>query len=770
MLSLYSYSQTNWIKYPDNPVFENTAGQWDNTLTFNGTVMYYKNQYHMWYNAFNSSQKYKVGHAVSPDGLTWTKDANNPVFEGGTTGSWDQDYVLCGDIILLNDTLHMWYTGYKGSMDNSGIGHATSVDGVSWTRDPANPYLTIQQEGDWKYTIFQCSEVVYANGIYHMWYTGGDYPGTMQIGHATSPDAIAWTRDASNPVLKPGNAGEWEPSVYGPGTVIYDGNMFQMWYEGGNIAELDLSVGYATSYDGSVWTKYTGNPVLKKGSKLWETKYAFNPMVIDSVGVKYKMWYLGSDGKTPKIGYAESFGPAWKQMASMDMARHDPATCVIDNTIYLFGGFTSINSATASVLVYNTETNEWHAAANMDKAKVPSASDTINNKVYLTGGQILSNNIWQPINTNQEYNSETDSYIDKKDSPIPIGFGATCTYNSIIYKFGGFANAGENIKNSWTYNPANDTWNTISDMNSEHGVSNAQVVNDKMYVIGGIEGNPNLETEKTTGKVEMYSPQNNTWTAKEELPYPVSGHKSIVYNENILVFGGDNTNYIQQYNPAENAWTIMQGMPFQRSPAAVQKVGKYAYIIGGIGSDWDNFYSDVWRFNLDSLREGCEGVIIQEPTESFSIGNEVPMQAVILPTDFANKAITWLSDNEEVATVSASGVVSCITEGTANITAQLKYGSCYDSYTIEIPTGIDEHKEEYLSITPNPIKSTALIETSAGNLIRRMELIDLTGKVIRTYSNINSHRTEINCSQCNSGLYLLKIYTDKVYVRKVMVE
>ncbi|MCU4164311.1 BspA family leucine-rich repeat surface protein [Carboxylicivirga caseinilyticus] len=94
------------------------------------------------------------------------------------------------------------------------------------------------------------------------------------------------------------------------------------------------------------------------------------------------------------------------------------------------------------------------------------------------------------------------------------------------------------------------------------------------------------------------------------------------------------------------------------------------------------------------------------------------------------------------------------------------WGSCPPA-TIIINN--NETKDK-IAVSPNPIKSTALIETVADKPIQRFELIDLTGKVVRNYSNINSHKTEINCSQLNSGLYLLKVYADKVYIRKVMIE
>ena len=41
------------------------------------------------------------------------------------------------------------------------------------------------------------------DGIFHLWYTGydRDRPDTMSLGHATSRDGTHWTRDPHNPIF-----------------------------------------------------------------------------------------------------------------------------------------------------------------------------------------------------------------------------------------------------------------------------------------------------------------------------------------------------------------------------------------------------------------------------------------------------------------------------------------------------------------------------------------------------------------------------------------
>ena len=66
---------------------------------------------------------------------------------------------------------------------------------------------------------------------YHLWYTGNDGM-TLRIGHATSSDGINWTKDPANPVLDIGSPGAWDwLNVYGP-SVVKVGAEYKLWYSG----------------------------------------------------------------------------------------------------------------------------------------------------------------------------------------------------------------------------------------------------------------------------------------------------------------------------------------------------------------------------------------------------------------------------------------------------------------------------------------------------------------------------------------------------------
>src|SRR5262245_51001713 len=86
--------------------------------------------------------------AKSPWALVaWTPIPENPVFSGTGRDTWDRKIRERGYILVGEDgTYHLWYTGYASDRPSTmSLGHATSRDGIRWTRDPANPIFT----GNW---------------------------------------------------------------------------------------------------------------------------------------------------------------------------------------------------------------------------------------------------------------------------------------------------------------------------------------------------------------------------------------------------------------------------------------------------------------------------------------------------------------------------------------------------------------------------------------------------------------------------------------------
>lgn len=248
----------------------------------------------------------------------WTRDlASYPTTLDGSgipfyPGDWDGYGVRYPYILLEGDTYKMWYTGYD-FYGTSQIGYATSSDGISWTRYGDTPVLPVGAPGEWDDSFMELATVLKVGSQYQMWYGGfgGDTP--AQIGYATSPDGITWTKYASNPIIGPGSETWNNVGVQHP-HVIYDGSEYKLFVmtlgdDGSGAAPY---YAYLTSTDGLTGTWDPGNPVF---SRDWE-EWLWRPFVMQE-GTEFTQWYsLWSQGAA-HIGYATSDdGLEWDRQAA----------------------------------------------------------------------------------------------------------------------------------------------------------------------------------------------------------------------------------------------------------------------------------------------------------------------------------------------------------------------------------------------------------------------------------------------------------------------
>jgi len=156
-----------------------------------------------------------------------------------------------------------------------------------WTRYEGNPVLVEGASGEWDDhgATFASVIVDQTAGEFRMYYHGWAFSGPHQIGLATSPDGLNWTKYAGNPVVRPGPEA-WDASSVRVPMVWKEGPAdYRMMYTG--VGPDGLQIGHARSTDGIVWTKHT-EPVFNDPG--WARGQNENWGVIKVDG-QYLMWY-----------------------------------------------------------------------------------------------------------------------------------------------------------------------------------------------------------------------------------------------------------------------------------------------------------------------------------------------------------------------------------------------------------------------------------------------------------------------------------------------
>ena len=288
-----SLAQETFYRYPDNPV---SGGQYPFVLIEGRTYL-------MWWGGRT------INYETSIDGYNWQEYEGNPILERGPNGSWDDSRVSSPSVIKVGDTYYMYYAGTNDFFWR--IGLALSPDRVTWTKYPGNPVFNPDDFGEWDDLNVQDPMVIFDGTEYKMYYTGYD-GSTRRIGLATSTDGLNWTRAPNNPVLTEGQQGDWDSEEVAHPFVFYDGDKYYMYYSGYHLiypAGPYWEIGLATSTDGYHWQKQDAlNPVLIPGQLGFDGAGVLQPSALLE-GETIKMWYTGNYQGNLTIGYARSEDP-----------------------------------------------------------------------------------------------------------------------------------------------------------------------------------------------------------------------------------------------------------------------------------------------------------------------------------------------------------------------------------------------------------------------------------------------------------------------------
>ena len=302
----------DWIRYDENPVIDGTPGTWDAMGIRNPCVLKIDDTYMMWYHAESEvdGEDY-IGLATSTDGKIWVKSAENPILTTTTEPGWEH-FRLSSPMVIYDDGIYkMWYGGCSHDAYTR-IGYAESADGISWTKHANNPIFDTGSAGEWDdHSVAHCY-VLKEDGSYKMWYTGRSNADKLsRIGYATSTDGINWVKYSGNPIIELGNPGTYDSLLAAHPEVVLDEGKYLMWYSGiSATGDTITSIAYATSNDGITWEKALDNPVLEPipGSD-WENVDVASPTIVKGDGI-LEMWYTGRSIETRRymtVGYALMF-------------------------------------------------------------------------------------------------------------------------------------------------------------------------------------------------------------------------------------------------------------------------------------------------------------------------------------------------------------------------------------------------------------------------------------------------------------------------------
>ncbi len=200
-----------WKKYARNPLFGNNGAD-EQAPAAPRVIQMPNGSFRMYYHSWNGKTDIGRMAVASKAGFpnTWTR--TKKIILAPDPMSWDNEQIQTQDFIppwapTPDGLWHMFYGGYNGK--NWRGGHATSVDGINWNKDSANPILPLGNHS-WDEQGALPLGWTLIDGTYYITYQGYDGD-KWRIGFMTTRDFKHFDRKAT-PILEEGFSGSWDSS------------------------------------------------------------------------------------------------------------------------------------------------------------------------------------------------------------------------------------------------------------------------------------------------------------------------------------------------------------------------------------------------------------------------------------------------------------------------------------------------------------------------------------------------------------------------------
>ena len=194
-----------------------------------------------------------------------------------------------------------------------------------------------------------------------------------------------------------------------------------------------------------------------------------------------------------------------------------------------------------------------------------------------------------------------------------------------------------------------DTWTAKADMPTPRTTLSTSVVDGKIYAIGG---SPNWGGAYGLSNVEEYDPITNTWAKKTDMPTPRYKLSTSVVNGKIYAIGGwgssDPSTTVEEYDPVTDTWAKKADMPTGRGAHTAGVVNGKIYVIGGCLYDASlstveeyNPVTDTWTKKADMPTARCHFMVSVVNGKIYTFGGFTGVNWLPTVEEYNPETDTW---------------------------------------------------------------------------------------------------------------------------------
>lgn len=279
-----------------------------------------------------------------------------------------------------------------------------------------------------------------------------------------------------------------------------------------------------------------------------------------------------------------------------------------DHNIFIFGGIVKGDQFRSnSGELYDTSKNTWTSLPSMPASQMGGVSTQIGKKIYFFGGlggsSYPGDNIFS-LNITQVFDIEKKEWLSLSPMSTPRDGATYAVVNNKVYLFGGIggiSNERRILTSVEVYDIATNRWSYLPSMKTAREGASVAVLDGKIYLFGG---GADSDTNDHYNLSEVFDTKTNTWTVLPSMKFKRLNATSTVLDGKIYIFGGsDGRQFLtngEVFNPATNTWSLTASMnaPIYRAGSAV--INGKIYLFGGDSGPNNSNSGEIYNPQTDS--------------------------------------------------------------------------------------------------------------------------------------------------------------------------
>jgi len=272
-------------------------------------------------------------------------------------------------------------------------------------------------------------------------------------------------------------------------------------------------------------------------------------------------------------------------------ARHECSFVQAGNKFYLFGG----RENPKQLEIYDFTSNTWSVGASPPEPFNHFQATQYEGLIWVVGS--FRNNAFPlepPAEEVHVYDPAHNVWMLGPSISRPRGAGGLVVYQQKFYLVNGNTNGHAGGFVSWLdeYNPQTGEWKQLSDAPHARDHFHAAIVGDKLYAAGGRRTHRSNWFNDTIPQVDVYDFTQGKWLVSDDglpddLPIPRAGTTTAVWNDQVLVIGGESSlqseahNQVHALDPATGNWLELASLNYGRHGMQAIASGGGIYVAAG---------------------------------------------------------------------------------------------------------------------------------------------------------------------------------------------